>query len=734
MRHPRTTTLVSLTFCILLAIGACALALPQKAQAQAALITGKVTAGSTPLSHIMVVPFDATGMATTETPPYTGADGSYGLSEADGVTSGQQYSIFFFDEAGTYGCQWYTIAPTYAGASPVLAPHANINVSLGAAVTLQGHVREDGSGLPLANSIVDVYDSSDWVYLTTVTTDANGAFNVKGLHASTNYRLYAFPPDGSIYMARWYGNAGTWATAKNVMSGSTNADVYLWPKQKPRLDSVDPGTGSAGTEVVVAGEWFGNSTGAATVTFGGAAATDFVSWSNTEIRLKAPSAPLGAGEVVVTTVRGDSEALPFTVAAPAWYLAEGTSDWGFDTYITIENPNASNLTAKVTYMTKSGPKVKDNVPLPALSQTVINPRNDLGATDFSTKVECKQAGKWITVDRRMIWAGPGAPSTEGHASVGVTNPSTIWYLAEGSSKWGFETWLLIQNPGSAEANVAITYMPDSGEAKTITKSVPAESRRSFNLKDDMGEVDASIKVEASTPVIAERAMYRYNRREGHDSIGTTTPATDFYLAEGTTGYGFTTYILVQNPNDAEAEVTLTYMTKTGAVAAAPFKMAAKTRKTVCVNDTQKDVDLSTHVSGTLPIIAERAMYWGAGTPLGEACHGSIGLNAPHMGFYLPDGETANGYETWTLVQNPNASDVKIEVSYLTPTGTGNKVLVDTVKANSRKTYFMADSIPSGRASIVVKSKTSGMPVMVERAMYWNSRGAGTDTIGGFTDW
>ncbi len=40
---------------------------------------------------------------------------------------------------------------------------------------------------------------------------------------------------------------------------------------------------------------------------------------------------------------------------------------------------------------------------------------------------------------------------------------------------------------------------------------------------------------------------------------------------------------------------------------------------------------------------------------------------------------------------------------------------------------------NGRASIMVTSKTSGQKIMVERAMYWNSRGAGTDTIGGFGD-
>ena len=43
-------------------------------------------------------------------------------------------------------------------------------------------------------------------------------------------------------------------------------------------------------------------------------------------------------------------------------------------------------------------------------------------------------------------------------------------------------------------------------------------------------------------------MYRDNRREGSCSIGANTPATDYFLAEGTTAWGFTTYLLVQNPN------------------------------------------------------------------------------------------------------------------------------------------------------------------------------------------
>lgn len=49
---------------------------------------------------------------------------------------------------------------------------------------------------------------------------------------------------------------------------------------------------------------------------------------------------------------------------------------------------------------------------------------------------------------------------------------------------------------------------------------------------------------------------------------------------------------------------------------------------------------------------------------------------------------------------------------------------------SRKTYNMAAKGVDGRASVLVQSKSTGRPIIVERAMYWNSRGAGTDTIGG----
>ncbi len=421
-----------------------------------------------------------------------------------------------------------------------------------------------------------------------------------------------------------------------------------------------------------------------------------------------------------------------------WYLAEGTTEWGFSTYITIENPNPSACSAKVDYMPTGLANKSETVTLPALSQTTLT--NDhlvqvIGSqADFSTKVTCLE-GKSIAVDRTMEWTGPGAGSPEAHSSIGVAAPDTTWYMPEGSTKWGFECWLCIQNPNASKATCQVTYMIEGEGPQTFTKEVEANKRDTFNMRDDIGDKDASIEVSSNIPVIPERSMYRNNRREGHESIGTTETATSYYLAEGTTNYGFTTYVCVQNPNDADVQVNITYMTEAGPVPHPqnPVPMGANSRKTIRVNDFLQNADFSTRVDCSSPIIAERAMYWYGGPDNAEACHDSIGMAEPYYKFYLPDGQTSGGRETYICVQNPAAGDGPVRITYLEAGGDAAVVFEDTIPGNSRKTYNMADKGIDGRASVLVESRHGVRKYMVERAMYWNSRGAGTATIGGYSD-
>ena len=381
---------------------------------------------------------------------------------------------------------------------------------------------------------------------------------------------------------------------------------------------------------------------------------------------------------------GPTRAEAASAPQPTWYLAEGSIAWGFSTWITIENPNDAQVTVQVTYMPSGGAVSQRNILMAPSSHTTIWSDviwEDIGGVkDFSTKVVCLE-GMTICVDRTMRWTGQGAASEEGHSSVGVPAPQTTWYFPEGSSNWGFECWLLIQNPDpTATAHCNVTYMREGTGPVTVPHAVDPHSRASYSMKDDVGVCDASIKVESDIPVIPERAMYRYNRREGHESIGTAMVWKQSYLAEGSSAWGFTSYVLIQNPNGFPNRVNVTYMTPSGPrQPQAEFVMAANSRKTIRVNDVLPNTDFSTVVTGTDgAVIAERSMYWGAGTTVGEACHDSIGLPAPHATFYLPDGWSGytpvlnRTFQTWTLVQNPNPVPVDIRITYLTYNGLGNR--------------------------------------------------------------
>ncbi|MBU1669959.1 MAG: right-handed parallel beta-helix repeat-containing protein [Actinobacteria bacterium] len=609
------------------------------------------------------------------------------------------------------------------------------------------------SGTAPASSSVEFYSTGaetdpsgsgqGMTYLATTTASAGGSFSASltGLTFDEHISAIAISP------------ASHPSGEGNTSEFATNALVV---HPAPTVTSVTPSAAAAGTTVSIpnlagTGFWgtpsvqlIGPAAGAGQAGKGTITATNVTVVSSTKItcRFDLAGATEGLYSVKVTNNDGKSatKANAFTVESSrhTWYLAEGTTAWGFSTYISVQNPGASAVTVDVTYNTSEGPVAGPTVDMPARSQATVNPADTLGEKDFSTLVECTDHTRSIAVDRTMSWTGGAGASGKGsgqeaHCSVGVTSPAKTWYLPEGSTDWGFECYLLIQNPGTTVANCTITYMIEGADPVDVPVQVPASGRGTWNMAEHIGSEDASIKVVSDVPVIPERAMYRNSRREGHDSIGTTTPATDYYLAEGACGYdvGYITYVLVQNPQESATDVAISYLTGSGQVPGPSFTMSANSRKTVRLNDQlPPNTDVSTSVHGSQPIIAERAMYWNNGT--GEACHDSIGMDSPHACFYLPDGQTDEGRETWTLVQNPNDTDVQVTITYMTPQGTGNVEKTETVPANSRRTFNMAEhSGLSGRASIMVESASS--PIMVERAMYWNSRGAGTDTIGGYAD-
>src|SRR5450759_20643 len=150
----------------------------------------------------------------------------------------------------------------------------------------------------------------------------------------------------------------------------------------------------------------------------------------------------------------------------------------------------------------------------------------------------------------------------------IPTAAQTWYLPEGSTAWGFEHYLMMEKTTDIDATVTIIY--NTAQYGRIPRpqqlNVPPSSRVTLKVNDDIPNVDLSIEVQSTQKIVCERSIYWNNRIEGTDSIGTTTPAKSWYLAEGCTTYPFETWVCIQNPSlTSTANVDITYMTSHGVV-------------------------------------------------------------------------------------------------------------------------------------------------------------------------
>jgi IPT/TIG domain len=487
----------------------------------------------------------------------------------------------------------------------------------------------------------------------------------------------------------------------------------------PRITSISPTSAHPPATVAIDGFRFGATRGGSFVSFNGTHATGYT-WSDTHITCTAP-AGVTSGPVTVTTSNGTSNEALFTVANQTWYLAEGctgaNSDGSFETWILVQNPGGTPANVDLIFQIDSGQVHGPQEAVPARSRKSYRANDYVTSFNVSTKVN---ADRNIVCERAMYGNG----RTWAHDSIGTTTPSTDWYLAEGCTNGGYETWVLVQNPGTAAANVALTYMTETGQVTGPTALIPPNSRMTFFVADTVNnEWSVSTRVTADSPVVAERAMYGNGRTWAHESIGATAPAADWFLPEGCTRGDFKTWVLVQNPGGTPADINMVFQTDDGQVQGPRETLPAHTRKTYDAHEYVDSWNVSTRVSATSgQVVCERAVY-GNGQ---SWAHDSIGATTPAATWYMAEGCTAGDFETWVLVQNPGSTPANIDMVFQTDSGQVQGPR-EQIPARTRKTYNLRDYVNSYNVSTLVTA-TSGQ-VVCERAMYGNGRTWADDSIG-----
>lgn len=110
------------------------------------------------------------------------------------------------------------------------------------------------------------------------------------------------------------------------------------------------------------------------------------------------------------------------------------------------------------------------------------------------------------------------------------------------------------------------------------------------------------------------------------SYASNTAESTWYLAEGSTGSPFTTYVLIQNPSSSDANITVTFMPLVGESISKSYSVPANSRFNInAKNEIGTGKSFSTKVESDQDILVERAMYWDAGGVHWAGGHNTMGF-------------------------------------------------------------------------------------------------------------
>jgi subtilisin-like proprotein convertase family protein len=430
--------------------------------------------------------------------------------------------------------------------------------------------------------------------------------------------------------------------------------------------------------------------------------------------------------------------LDVTVNEFVYTLSEGATGGFFDLDVTMANPTSVPAPVSISFLPEH------SAPIPFATNVAANSPVQLHVDDLtpgdgvSTIVHSTDAVP-LAVERTMSWDSTGYGGSGGTAIF----PDKHWLFAEGSQGY-FDTFILLANDGASAATANVKFLIEGGSPFTKVVAVPAHARVTIFAGDIPNVVNTSfgLDITADQPITAERSMYFPHGAPrtfegGHEAAGANATSTHWFLAEGATGPFFECFILLSNPTAGVAHATLTYLLPDGTTIPQSVTVPANGRNTIDVEGVDPrlaNTAVSTTVTSDIGIIVERSMYWPDISLGWREAHNSVGVTDPALRWSVSDARIggAREYQTYILLANPNPVPAEVQVRFLragVAAVTQNYTLLPTSRLNiSPGTGDLGAGVYSADIQVL-----NFQPIVVEKAMYWNSGGevwaAGTGTVG-----
>ena len=418
---------------------------------------------------------------------------------------------------------------------------------------------------------------------------------------------------------------------------------------------------------------------------------------------------------------GTDPTLPNTL-----YLAEGSTGF-FRERIALANPGTDPAEVSIALMSEAGATVVAQAYIPPQSRTSVTVNDIPGLEEVAVSAVITARRGGVVAERTMFWSTEAGEFYGGHTGKASPVLRNQWYFAEGFVG-AFDTWFEVSNPNAAAAQLTVSYMLETGQVVRRSHSVGARTRLTVyaNAVPELANRSFSTVIASNLPVTAERTMYfsalgQY-WKGGTAAGGVHTPARAWYIAEGNTGPLFDEYVLIQNPNAAAATATIRFLRPGGTPIERSYVLPANSRTTIEVDAVPEltATDVSAMITASSPIVVERAMYWPAAA--WYEGHASSGVTQAGTRWALAEGEHGGParFDTYILLANPGTQDALVFVTVLRE-GAGPISHSITVPAHSRSTLRSSElGLASGEQFGAVVESLNGVPIVVERSMYWST--------------
>ena len=212
------------------------------------------------------------------------------------------------------------------------------------------------------------------------------------------------------------------------------------------------------------------------------------------------------------------------------------------------------------------------------------------------------------------------------------------------------------------------------------------------------------------------------------ATNTASNTTTYYLSAGFTGSFFDEDLLIANPNDAPAPVTLTFTTDSGEQIVDARMVPAQSRVTVHVDQIpgleSAVVSAEVRSDSGVPLAVERAMFWDRTHYAG---HTTTAVEAPSQDWFFAEGAEGATVHTFLWLENPNSSAADVAFTFFRETDV--PVVTAFTMAAASRIAVPASGFPDLANRAFGFAIHATQPILAERSMYGGTtpaRAAGGD--------